>query len=120
LEQFFILVNTRRVILCFSPQTIDELFRVIQYPHIQKQAEKFNVPIEALVDKLLAVSLIVYPTKHFNTIKDDPSDNRILEVAFIANVVCIVSGDRHLLKLKQFLNIPVLTPAQFLKSVKNG
>lgn len=115
LEQFLVLVNTRQIILCFSPQTIDELFRVIYHPHIQKQVEKFEVPIEALLDKLIAASEIVYPTERVVVIREDPSDNQILATAAAARVRCIVTGDKHLLKLKQYLGIPIVTPAEFLR-----
>lgn len=53
LEQLFTFINRRQIILCFSPKTIDELFRVIHYPNIQKQAEKLKINTEALIDKLL-------------------------------------------------------------------
>ena len=116
LERFLILVNTRQIILCFSPQTIDELLRVIRYAHIQKQAEKLQVPIEASLDKLLAASSIVYPTEHIKRITADPSDNRFLECAVAAKAEVLVSGDKHLLTLKEFAGIPILAPAQFLKT----
>ncbi|MDP2704605.1 MAG: putative toxin-antitoxin system toxin component, PIN family [bacterium] len=119
LERFLVLVNTRRITLCFSPQTIDELFRVIYHSHIQKQAEKLKTPVETLLDKLIAASEIVYPTQRVAVIREDPSDNRILETAIAARVRYIVTGDRHLLKCKQHLNIPIVTPAEFLKLLRN-
>ncbi len=33
---------------------------------------------------------------------EDPDDNRILEAAIAGRVACIVSGDRHLLRMKVF------------------
>ena len=108
-------VNTRKITLCFSPDTIDELFEVINYPRIKKQAYNLKVPVETLIDKLLAVSEIVYPAQRISLITDDPSDNRILEAAVVAKVDYIISGDRHLLRIKQIAGIPILTPAQFLK-----
>lgn len=115
LERFLVLVNTRRIVLCFSPHTIDELFRVVGYPRIQKQAEKLGVPINSLLDRLIAASGIVYPTEDVNVIFDDASDNRILEAAVAGRVRYIISGDKHLLKLKFYSGIPIVTPAQFLK-----
>lgn len=116
LERLFLLVNRREVVLCFSPETIDELFRVIYYPKIRAQAEKFKVPVEALLDKLLAASSIYYPSVKIAAISEDESDNRILEVAIEGEAFCIITGDRSLLKLGNFQNIPIYTPAQFLKS----
>ena len=115
LERLLVLANTRQIILCFSPQTIDELFRVIRYPHIQKQAQKLQSPLETLLDKLLAASLLAHPTQRIAAISQDPSDNRILEIALAAQAACIISGNKHLLNLKQIQNIPILAPQEFLK-----
>lgn len=120
LEQLLILVNTRQIRLCFSPQTIDELFRVIGYPHISKQAQKLRVPVETLLDKLLSACIIVYPAIRRTDIKADESDNRILETALVAQAAFMVTGDKHLLKLKQAQNIPILTPREFLKRLRKG
>lgn len=114
LERLFVLVNHRKILLCFSPETIDELFRVINYPEMRAQAEKFKIPVEALLDKLIAASFICYPTRKFGVVKEDESDNRILEVAAEANAACIITGDNHLLKLGSFRDIPIYTPAEFL------
>jgi len=45
----------------------------------------------------------------------DPKDNKFLELAVAAGASCIVSGDQDLLTLHLFDNIPILSPADFLK-----
>jgi len=45
-----------------------------------------------------------------NAIKADPKDNKIIEAAVEGNADFIVSGDRHLLELKKFRNINIITP----------
>ena len=43
----------------------------------------------------------------------------ILECALVANATHIISGDkRHLLILKQFRGIRILSPAEFLDSIR--
>ena len=44
----------------------------------------------------------------------DPDDNRILEAAVEGRADCIVSGDKHLLRLKTFRGIEILTAHDFL------
>ncbi len=58
--------------------------------------------------KLRSMSERVQPTETLSIITDDPSDNRILECAAAGEVDYIVSGDKHLLKLEQFRNTPIL------------
>lgn len=41
-------------------------------------------------------------------IKEDPSDNTLLEAAIEHNAGHIISGDNHLLKLKEYKDIKIL------------
>ncbi len=44
----------------------------------------------------------------------DPKDDKFLELAISGQATCIVSGDKDLLVLTPFREIPILTPAEFL------
>ena len=57
----------------------------------------------------------VTPPKAVRKIKDDPDDNRILECALESGAQLIISGDHHLLELKQYRNIKILSPSDFLR-----
>ena len=59
---------------------------------------------------------LVEPSDVVNVIREDPADNRFLECAIAAEADAIVSGDHHLLALKEFRGIPIVTPAAFLLS----
>ncbi|MHB9052523.1 MAG: putative toxin-antitoxin system toxin component, PIN family [Thermoleophilia bacterium] len=63
---------------------------------------------------------VVKPTKSISAIPNDESDNRILECAVKAKADFIVSGDSHLLNLKEYEGIRVITPAQFLKHLEKA
>ena len=47
-------------------------------------------------------------------IPQDETDEIFLAIALEVNADVIVSGDKHLLELGKFNNIPILTPRQFL------
>ena len=59
---------------------------------------------------------LVEPSDVVSVIREDPTDNRFLECAIAAEADAIVSGDHHLLALKEFRGIPIFTPAAFLQS----
>jgi len=61
---------------------------------------------------------LVEPKEKFNTIKDDPSDNKIIECAKEGKSDFIITNDNHLLKLKEFEGIRIVTPKEFLKQLK--
>ncbi len=52
-----------------------------------------------------------------HVIKEDADDDVILETAVENNVEIIVSGDNHLLKLKQFNEVRILTATGFLETL---
>ena len=56
--------------------------------------------------------------KPIRAIADDPDDNTVLECAVAAGAEYIVSGDRHLLGMKQFREMEILSPSEFLQRTK--
>lgn len=60
-------------------------------------------------------SILVHPTTEVDAVPKDPADNRFLECAIAGKADWVVSGDRHLLDLKSFRQIPILNPADFLE-----
>lgn len=48
-------------------------------------------------------SVIVNPSQSVKVIIDDPADNKILECALEGKSEFIISGDRHLLSLGEYL-----------------
>jgi len=86
----------------------------------EKLRLKFLVTSEdaaAIRAKLESVADIVAPGLVLSVIDDDPDDNRVLECAITGQADCIVSGDRHLLKLKTYADMPIMTVRQFLDTI---
>lgn len=50
----------------------------------------------------------------------DPKDNKYLELAVKVKAECIVTGDKDLLILHPFREIPIITVAQFLSNRSNS
>jgi putative PIN family toxin of toxin-antitoxin system len=99
-----------RVELVSSPALLAELARVL--------GDKFEADsraVEQVVAQLALISTTVNPQERVSAISDDPSDNRVLEAALAGNATIVVSGDRHLLKLREWRGIRVLDPAAFLQ-----
>lgn len=46
----------------------------------------------------------------------DPKDNKFLELAIAANASCIITGDKDLLVLHPFRNVPILNAVDFIDS----
>jgi len=103
----------RRVIeatdqLVLSRAILDELLEVL--------GRKFARDAEEIAHVAVFVSdlaTVVAPKRRLRVVKDD-SGNRILECALAGNAQAIVTGDKGLLALKSFEDIPLMTLASCL------
>ncbi len=69
------------------------------------------------IEKLSAFVTISHTLK----IVADPDDDKVLECAVIGNATHVVSGDkRHLLPLKTYQGIRIVSPAEFLQIVASA
>ncbi|MBN1536182.1 MAG: putative toxin-antitoxin system toxin component, PIN family [Anaerolineales bacterium] len=100
--------------IAVSPAILKEIERVIHYPRIQK---KYQLPEEQVSKFLQLISdqaIVVNPSKTVNIIEKDPTDDRYIECAMESQASFIVTGDKHLLELKEYQGIVILPPAGFL------
>lgn len=64
--------------------------------------------------------VLVNPQERICMVKDDPRDDIFLECAAAGECEFIISGDQHLLKLKQYKNIKVITAKEFIELLKDS
>ena len=96
--------------LVTSPNQIEELKRVMDYP-------KFSFTEEqkvTFVSIILEIATMVEISGKIKVITEDPDDDAMLETAIVGNVDYLVSGDPHLLKLKEFAKVKIITASGFL------
>jgi len=71
--------------------------------------------VEPVLHFLAIHSEIVLPHPLPPVIRSDPSDDKFLEWSLAGKAKCIVSGDKHLLRLSEFQGIYILSPRDFLQ-----
>lgn len=109
-ERAFMLAQRRKVALSTSIPILTEL--------AHKLREKFGVGEREITAALRLISrtgTIVRPRQTIHVLRDAP-DNRILECALEARADVIVTGDTHLLKLRDFQGIASIRLRDFLRS----
>ncbi|MCC6587840.1 MAG: putative toxin-antitoxin system toxin component, PIN family [Bryobacterales bacterium] len=82
---------------------------------------KFNATSWQLAEAeqtIRACTHFVTPSQKLHVIAEDPDDDRILECAITAGATVIVTGDKDLLRLRQYGGIKIMTPAQFLQTAQ--
>jgi uncharacterized protein len=91
-----------------------ELIRVLSYPKFAQQIANLALNTEQLVADYLAITIAVLPAEILPGVVRDPKDLAVLACAVGGQADCIVSGDKDLLTLGTYENIPILNAEQFL------
>ena len=98
-----------------NKEIVAELLRVLAYP-------KFELS-ETEIQYLLFVEILPFcntvSSKNGSVIiKEDPSDDIFLRCCEISKAKALISGDSHLLDLKFYQSVPILTPSEFLREFR--
>jgi putative PIN family toxin of toxin-antitoxin system len=97
--------------LFISKEILSEVEDVISRKKFGFTKEKINIALEAI----LSFSEIIDPEIKVDAIKSDPDDNKILECAIACSASYIISGDAHLLGLKEYGSIKIINPKSALE-----
>lgn len=103
----------KKYIFCLSPELKAEILNKLQ--------GKFLISISTLqtIQKALETKTEKYIPKKKILICKDPTDNFLLELADEAQADYLISGDKLVLKLKQYNKTKILSPKNFLKLLKD-
>lgn len=92
----------------------------ILYELAKKLHEKFewdSKSIEKLIVRLSNIAEVVDVKSYINLIKNDPTDNKILELASEVKADFIVSGDKkHILSIGVFGKTQIVSSTKFLET----
>ena len=110
-EEILKLANQGLFDVVISKEILDEIKSVLKGKFYW--ADKQIVGVIKYIKELAS---IVNPEVSLRIVKEDPSDNKIIECAVASNTAYIVTGDKnHLLPIKGYKGIKILSPIEFLK-----
>ena len=107
-------------VVVISLALLTGLKRALEYQRVRKYFKKPQETVAALIKRLETVATVVEPQFSSDVIKEDPADNRVLECALAGEASYIVTGNAHLLRLKEYRGVVILNPAGFLALAKLG
>lgn len=97
--------------VAYSKDTWRELLNVLFLPKFDKY---FTIEArQEIAVRFLQLFKEVEINNHIRACRD-PKDDMFLELSVSATASCLVTGDKALLELHPFQNIPVLSPSDFL------
>ncbi|MFH1284400.1 MAG: putative toxin-antitoxin system toxin component, PIN family [Candidatus Peregrinibacteria bacterium] len=108
------LAEEEKVEICATLEIIEELFGALKRDKFGKFYEEAATEPEYVFGQIFELVKIYSRKSNIHIIKDDPSDDKFLACAIASGADFIVSGDKHLLKLKSFQDIPIVAPRQFI------
>ena len=108
-ERAFLLAQGNRFELHTSVAILTETARVLRRKFDQDEND-----IKQALRQISRAAVVSKPVSKLRVV-DDEADNRILECARDTRADLVVTGDRHLLKLRRFEGIPIVRLADFLR-----
>ena len=112
-SQVIDLWRRRKIELVSSLPIVEEIVRNLRGFKIEMEEES----VKEWEQIILENAMLVEPNEKLDIVKDDPTDNKFLEAAIAGNAEYIITQDKHLLKLKEFQGIKIITPEEFLKII---
>jgi uncharacterized protein len=78
-----------------------------------------QLSIDQIVERYALLTTVVHPLAILPTVLDDPDDDQVLACAMAAKAELIVSGDRHLLDLKEHQGIRMVTVVEAVRILES-
>ena len=98
------------LVIIISQEQFQEICKVLDYPRLDFTPDQ-KIRVKAFIQEL---AVFVSPQEKIDLIKDDPTDNKIIEAAIAGKADYIITGDDHLLKIKEFRGIKIIKIKDFL------
>ncbi len=109
--------ENRTIKLFVSHHLLEELEGVLKRDKFFKKLKGKEYTVEKAVAKIALIATLIEPNIKIDVVKEDPDDNRVLECAVSAKATVIVSGDSHLLNLRNYAGIDIVSTIDFMKQI---
>jgi len=102
-----------QIVLCLSRPILDEYVDVLRRMGLQDEHE---------LEELLSLfangfhTLFTAKTPKLTIVEKDPDDDKFIECAVALNSKYIISGDKALREVKDYMGIKIMSPKQFIEN----
>jgi len=103
------------ITLCLSKPIIDEYIEVLRRLELQNEKE---------IDELLGLFahgfnvVFTVKTPELHIVVEDPDDNMFIECAVALKAEFVISGDKALRAIQEYMNIKIVSPREFLSNFR--
>jgi hypothetical protein len=105
-----------QIMLCLSRPIIDEYINVLRRMGLQNERE-----LEELLNLFARGFNLLFTAKtpNLNVVENDPDDDKFIECAVALKSKFIISGDKGLREIENYMGIKIQSPKQFLDEYSN-
>ncbi len=99
------------ITICLSPAILEEYVNVLRRLGLEEEPE-----IGELIDLFAKGYHLLFITKtpSLRIVRKDPADDKFIECAVSLKAEAIVTGDKRLKAIKDYMGINILSPEEFL------
>lgn len=113
-EKLLRMAKSKKISLFHSIESLKEFKRVLKYNKFKLN----NNETSLIIEDYISYSTLIKIKKKVDLIKTDKTDNMFLSIAENVNADIIISGDKHLLELKNKYKIDILNINEFFKMIE--
>lgn len=110
-RQIIDLWKTGDITLCLSPPIVEEYVEVLKRLDLQ-EGQELQELLQLFAQGFHSIYAAKTPT--LGIVQDDPDDNKFIECAVALHCKIIISGDKHLLSVIDYMGIKIVSPKEFL------
>ncbi len=99
------------ITLCLTPEIVEEYMAVLRRLGLEGEAE-----IGELLELFARAHHLLFTSKtpKLKVVKPDPADDKFIECAVALQAEAIITGDKSLLSVGNYMGIKILSPGDFL------
>ena len=113
-----VVITLQETKLVLSEEILREFSEVMNREEVKSRFAYSEEQIFAFEEAIRSVAEIVKIESMVKFVEDDPADDIVVNTALDGNADYIISGDAHLLKLRKFGKVQVVSPRGFLRIVR--
>lgn len=98
-----------------SVEILQELERVLK-----RDFDEPDELIQRQIGLIFEYASVIVAGKKVDVVKADPDDNKILECAIACGADYIVTGDKHLLDIKEYEGTKIVKAREFVEIIENS
>ena len=111
-------IKSNKLVLVTSKAILAEVQDVLSRDRIATKYQLSTQRQQALLSELKQVAYLVKVGMTLSAVEADPDDNKILACAMKGKAAFVVTGDHHLLDMRHYHHIQIVTPSEFLLSMR--